>query len=406
MKKYQELIRKLSWSLLFLFILEIGKNIYVPRVVMEKSTFPQQTLVSYFLSATTGGKYNVPTLFSLGMSPYMTGVIVWSTITMIKSDKIDYLSESKKSVLQKAIVFLFAVLQAMTLAIKFKTSIQPTSYLSISSITMSYFVIVLVLTTGAMFLAWLADMNQLYGIGGASIFILPSLISNLPAMLVSGNSYEGVITMKIFLYLLILTLLFMSITLYLYRAEYRISIERTGIVSDFTRVYIPIKVLTAGALPYMFALTVFSLPNLILLNSSIEDTKIAYFLVTFFSFNTVAGILMYGLLIFILGLGFSFINVRPYDIAKNMKYSGEYILNIVPGKETQNYIKKKLLFVSSIGNLYLVIVSIIPLIIGMYIPMISNLAFYFGSVFMLMILLDNVYQEVKFICLKNSYEIF
>lgn len=270
----------------------------------------------------------------------MTGVIIWSTITMIQSDKIDYLSEAKKAAFQKTIVCLFAVLQAITLSIKFRISITSTHYLSISSVTMSYFVIILVLTTGAMFLAWLVDMNQLYGIGGASIFILPSLISNLPAMLVFGNSYEVAMTTKLFLVLLILTLLFICVTMFLSRAEYRISIERTGIVSNFTCSYIPIKVLTAGALPYMFALTVFSLPSLILFNPNVAETKLAYFLVTFFSFNTVAGIMMYGFLIFILGVGFSFINVRPYDIAKNMKYSGEYILTIIPGEKTQNYIKK------------------------------------------------------------------
>lgn len=48
MKKYHELIRKLSWSLLFLLILEIGKNIYVPSIVMEKNSLSQPTVVSYF----------------------------------------------------------------------------------------------------------------------------------------------------------------------------------------------------------------------------------------------------------------------------------------------------------------------------------------------------------------------
>jgi preprotein translocase subunit SecY len=59
-----------------------------------------------------------------------------------------------------------------------------------------------------------------------------------------------------------------------------------------------------------------------------------------------------------------------------------------------------------VGNSYLVLVSLIPLFIGLKVEIIANLAFYFGSVFMLIIILDTLTQEIKFIFSKRNYHIF
>lgn len=105
-------------------------------------------------------------------------------------------------------------------------------------------------------------------------------------------------------------------------------------------------------------------------------------------------------------MGFSYINVRPHDITKHLKESGDYIYEIVPGAETEKYIKKKLSTIAMVGNSYLVLVSLIPLFIGLKVEIIANLAFYFGSVFMLIIILDTLTQEIKFIFSKRNYHIF
>lgn len=278
---------------------------------------------------------------------------------MIDSDRIAYLSERRKNFFQKLLIACFAVVQSITLTIRFKSMI----YLDYLSTIVSFLIIILILLTGAMFLAWLADMNTMKGIGGHSIFIIPGLISNLPAMLLTGREREFDITLGVFVILMIVTLLFIYFTLYLYKAEYRIYIERTGIDNKLSHSYVPIKLLTAGAMPYMFAITVFSLPQLILLNPAITNTFISQFLTVFFSFNTIEGIITYGIVIFSLGVGFRFINVLPYDIAKSMKYSGDYIVNVVPGMRTQQYITKKLKLVASIGNAYLVVISVILLFV-------------------------------------------
>lgn len=400
----KSIMRRCTWSILLILIVEVGKKIDVPGFMTIIDNRPKN-LILHYLSTATGGNLLKPTLFSLGMGPYMTALIVWTTITMADIDVINNLSAKKRGYFQRALTFLFAIIQGVTILFKFKKWIDYKKFIGTNK-TLIFLVILLILITGAMLISWLSDINSEKGIGGQSLFILPGLISNLPSMLVSGQ--KGALNFKFeyILVLIVITIIYIYITMFLYNSEYRIYITRTSIDSRFNNSYIPIRLLTAGAMPFMFAVTIFSMPQLLLLNNSFENTFFSKLLTQFFSFNSIKGIIVYAIILFLLGMGFSQINVRPHDIAKNLKESGDYIYEVVPGKKTELYIKNKLLIISMMGSFYLVIISVIPLLIGLKFPLIGNLAFYFGSVFMLIIILDTLIQEFRFIFSKRDYNIF
>lgn len=405
MKNQKELIRRIIASFFLLFIVEIGKHIQVPFFISEKIPEESTSLILKFLATSTGGNFTVPTLFSLGMGPYMTALIIWTTISMIDTESIGNLSTKRIGYIQRSLTLLFAILQSCALVLKFRSSMIDQKAIG-GSIVLLFLGAVLLLTAGGLFVAWLADINIDKGIGGQSLFIVPGLLMNIPAMLISGQTESVHLSQNFIIGLVMVTLVFINLTLFLYNAEYRINIERTGIDSRFNNSYIPIRLLPAGAMPFMFAVTVFSMPQLLLLNEKWGDTGFSNFITTYFSFNNVRGIFTYGLILYVLGYGFSFINVRPYDIAKNLKETGDYILNVAPGKQTERYILKRLSTVALLGNSYLVIVSMIPLLIGLQNQIISNLAFYFGSIFMLIIILETITNEIRFLFSRHTYRIF
>lgn len=405
MKNQKELIRRIIASFFLLFIVEIGKHIQVPFFISEKIPEESTSLILKFLATSTGGNFTVPTLFSLGMGPYMTALIIWTTISMIDTESIGNLSTKRIGYIQRSLTLLFAILQSCALVLKFRSSMIDQKAIG-GSIILLFLGAVLLLTAGGLFVAWLADINIDKGIGGQSLFIVPGLLMNIPAMLISGQTESVHLSQNFIIGLVMVTLVFIYLTLFLYNAEYRINIERTGIDSRFNNSYIPIRLLPAGAMPFMFAVTVFSMPQLLLLNEKWGDTGFSNFITTYFSFNNVRGIFTYGLILYVLGYGFSFINVRPYDIAKNLKETGDYILNVAPGKQTERYILKRLSTVALLGNSYLVIVSMIPLLIGLQNQIISNLAFYFGSIFMLIIILETITNEIRFLFSRHTYRIF
>ena len=75
MKNQKELIQRIVASFFLLFIVEIGKHIQVPFFVSEQIPEESTSLILKFLATSTGGNFTVPTLFSLGMGPYMTALI-------------------------------------------------------------------------------------------------------------------------------------------------------------------------------------------------------------------------------------------------------------------------------------------------------------------------------------------
>ncbi|NVN59415.1 accessory Sec system protein translocase subunit SecY2 [Enterococcus avium] len=404
MKNNKEIVKRIGWSILLLAVVEFGKKIEVPGflAIPKEET---QNLILRFLSTTTGGNLSKPTLLSLGMGPYMTALIIWTTISMIDTDRINNLSNKQRGYIQRVLTLIFAIAQGIALMLKFEPLVDFKQFPGISKFAI-FCVVIMILTTGAMFVSWISDINSEKGIGSQSLFILPGLLSNLPAMLISGQSGTLRLNSSYFLGLFVITFVYIVITIFLYNSEYRINIQRTGIDSKFNNSYIPIRLLTAGAMPFMFAVTVFSIPQLLLLNERWSNTLFSSILSKLFSFNTVEGIITYGVILYALGMGFSYINVRLHDIAKHLKESGDYIYEIVPGAETEKYIKKKLSTIAMVGNSYLVLVSLIPLFIGLKVEIIANLAFYFGSVFMLIIILDTLTQEIKFIFSKRNYHIF
>lgn len=404
MIKQRELMQRFLWSAMLLVVFQIGRHIDLPMFLSQEAKLDSANSVLKFLSTVTGGNFSTITLFSLGMGPYMTALIIWTTISMIDEERVNNFSMKQIGYIQRGLTLIFTVIQSIALVLRFKTSIVTVAFFT--SETTALLAGVLLLTTGGMLISWLADINIVKGIGGQSLFILPGLMANIPSMLISGQSGPISFTNQFIIILILITLLFIYLTMYLYHSEYRIVIERTGIDTISKHSYIPIRLLPAGAMPFMFAVTVFSMPQLLLLNEKWNDTWFSNFITTYFSFNSIQGIIMYGVVLYLLGWGFSFINIRPNDIAKNLKESGDYILNVPPGDQTERYIREKLTRISFVGNAYLVFISLIPMFIGLRSPFISNLAFYFGSLFMLIIILDTLVQEIRFVYSKKEYRLF
>lgn len=270
MKNNKEIVKRICWSVLLLTIVEFGKKIEVPGF-LDIPKGESQNLIIRFLSTTTGGNLSKPTLLSLGMGPYMTALIIWTTISMIDTDRINNLSIKQRGYIQRSLTLIFAIAQGIALMLKFEPLIDDQRFPGVSKFLISCMVITII-TTGAMFVSWISDINSEKGIGAQSLFILPGLLSNLPAMLISGQSGTLRLDSRYFIGLFIITLIYIVVTIFLYNSEYRVQIQRTGIESKFNNSYIPIRLLTAGAMPFMFAVTVFSIPQLLLLNDRWSNT--------------------------------------------------------------------------------------------------------------------------------------
>lgn len=403
MKEYYSIIRRCLWTFLIVMIVQAGGKFQLPAT--RSANIKPSGFIEQFASLSAGNAKEI-TLFSLGLGPYMIAIVLWSTLVMLDIDLINNLSEKQSGLVRRVIIFVFCSFQAVTSVFRFENSIIYTQFPGISKSNVNL-ALALVLVAGGMIVTFLAEMNVEKGVGKQMVIILPGLMANIPGMLVSGQKNVGFLTTSRGLIILgIVTVLFLYLSVYVYRAEYRIIVQQTGMDVSFKNTYIPIKVLSAGALPFMFGVTLFSLPQLLITVPSLQDTRFLYIITEMFSYSTIPGVITYGIVLVLLIYGFSQVNVRAFDIAKSLRNSGDYILGIVPGIDTEKYINHKLNIMICMNIVYMLLVSIVPLVIGLRFSDVTNLSFYFGSIFMVIVIISSLHEEVRFMFAKRQYKIF
>ena len=127
--------------------------------------------------------------------------------------------------------------------------------------------------------------------------------------------------------------------------------------------HIPIKLNTAGVMPVIFASTLLSIPATIMGFAGVDkETTAGFWLDQIFTYNNPLGFAIYMFLVFIFSFFYTFLTVKPDEIADDLQKSNAFIPGIRPGEDTQNYIAKVLFKVTVLGATYLAILAAIPII--------------------------------------------
>lgn len=401
MKKYSELIKKGIFTIVVLMLFYIGQGIPVPGYSINFRLPGENFSLEKMLSLTTGGLFSSPTLLALGMGPYMTVSILLSVCLFANRDLSSQISQEDRGRIEIVSIFIMAVLQSIPLAFNLKDSvISKISFLSsleIFLLTMLCFVV------GALLISWLASLNVIYGLGGPFILILPGIMKGITGSL-SAN-YNSILShLDRLLIFVLISILFVGVTIAIYFAEYHFDVQRIGIDKQTKDSYLAFRLLIAGSMPLMFATTMMYFPAYIMQLVHYRN----HFILSLFDITQLSGILTYGIILYLLGVLFSFVNIMPDQISKDLKESGDYIIGVIPGSETKRYINKRVWIISGIGSLFLPLIVTIPLLGGLLTghQSISNMSNYFAMIFVLVVIYDNLQQDVKFLRYKNNFELF
>lgn len=360
------LLRKICWTLLIVMVYMIGRFLPVPTVVVNNEllqNFLNNKLLNN-LATVTGARISSMTLFSLGLSPWMTTVIIWRFFTVFNIFK----NQTQVQVYRYRMLLALVVAAIQAFGLTASANLLEMDFLGVTGDGLSIFVTMLILVAGSVILTWLGNMNATLGLGGMTIIILVNMIlafiENGVAFLseVAGFSWELVGQILLFV-VAYSSLVLLTVTLY--RGEYRIPIMRVGINTSYNqKSYLPIRVTPAGAMPFMYGMTLMMLPAYIL-------NGLQYFYPNNDSFKEIAaslsltqipGALFYISLLYVLAIGFAYYNYDSYDLAKNMRNSGDYIEGIQPGQQTKNYIQKKVNSLAQFGALTVILIGGLPLI--------------------------------------------
>lgn len=355
------IIKKFLWTLFFLFIYVLGTKLTLPFVDMSKAAAMDGTSTTLnYATALMGGNLRSMSLFSVGLSPWMSSMLIWQMFAVSKRLGLSKLplevQERRRMLLTLVIALIQSVALVLNLPLQEAGGVDMTTIIVLDT---------LVLMAGTYFLIWLTDLNAAMGLGGSIMIVMASMIAYIPQDI--WHSIQELKISSLWLgLLLVFSLVFLYLAVTVERSKYRIPVNKINIHNRFKKYsYLDIRLNPAGGMPIMYAMTLVSIPQYFLLiihflqpnNQMIEQWIEAL------SMGSPAWFILYLLTIFILALAFAFINISGDQIAERMQKSGEYIENVYPGAATRRYINGLVTYFALVGAFYLILISGLPMLV-------------------------------------------
>ena len=361
----KDLRKRIIFTLVALFIFKLGTTIIVPG--LDKSKLNTSSLGFLgLINAMGGGALEKFSIFSLGVMPYITASII---IQLLQMDIIPYLSELSKqgqvgrdklNTITRVLGIILAFFQGYMISFAYIENGSVIDYLQFS----------VILTAGTAFLLWLGDQITSKGVGnGISLIIMAGIIATLPSMFMTAyDSFIVTDTVQLLLLgigkFLLFVALYVAIVIgvvFVESAERRIPIQyANSSTSNLGKQnYIPFKLNSAGVITVIFASALISIPSLIA--SFIKNEGFQLFVSKWLNLNSLTGIILYIVFIFIFGYFYTFFQLKPKELAENLQKNGGYIPGVRPGEETVKYITKVLKKITVVGTTFLVIIAALPI---------------------------------------------
>ena len=355
------IIKKFLWTLFFLFIYVLGTKLTLPFIDMSKAAAMDGTSTTLnYATALMGGNLRSMSLFSVGLSPWMSSMLIWQMFAVSKRLGLSKLplevQERRRMLLTLFIALIQSVALVLNLPLQEAGGVDMTTIIVLDT---------LVLMAGTYFLIWLTDLNAAMGLGGSIMIVMASMIAYIPQDI--WNSIKELKISSLWLALmLVFSLVFLYLAVTVERSKYRIPVNKINIHNRFKKYsYLDIRLNPAGGMPIMYAMTLVSIPQyfLLIIHFLQPNNQLIEQWIEALSMGSPAWFILYLLTIFILALAFAFINISGDQIAERMQKSGEYIENVYPGGATRRYINGLVTYFAIVGAFYLIMIAGLPMMV-------------------------------------------
>ncbi|MDR1612333.1 MAG: preprotein translocase subunit SecY [Planctomycetota bacterium] len=424
----KELRGKLLITFLLLVVFRLGSFIPTPGVnvsaITEFVASAQGAMGAVMSMADmfTGGALSSMAIFGLGIMPYITASIIFQLLTAIIPSLSRIAHEGatgRKKINQyvRSSTVALCLIQSGMIAWAMATSGEAGSSAFIAegvSRWEFFFYVVLSLTAGTMFLMWLGEQIDEFGIGnGISLLIMAGILSRIPRAIYrlfqgadptnSGSSISlGTIVLLVILFVA-MTLAVVMITL----GTRRVPIMQAKAVRGRKtyggqRQFLPLKVNQANVIPIIFGQAIMQVL------AGFVGAILGESMGVFFSPGSFWYTVFYIILILFFCYFYTAIQFNPNEIADNLKQGGMYIPGIRPGKRTADHLEKIMNRIALAGGVFLAIIAVVPQFISRGLNVDYDISGLLGGTGLLIVVgvaLD-VVQRIESYLLMRNYEGF
>ena len=421
--KVADLRKKLAFTAGLLLVYRLGGKIPVPgidkgalRDYMDIS-MAQNSLLGLY-DTFVGGFFSQASIFTLGIMPYISASIIIQLLGAVipyfqRLQKEGELGRRKIIQLTRYGTVIIATMQAIGVSVYLSSLTAPNSDVPIVIITSLafYLVTIITLVTGTIFIMWLGEQISDYGLGnGISLIIMCGILANLPFVLqlewdnglISDNPYRYI---GLLILMFLVTLFVVCVTTGTRKIPVQYAKRVVGRkVYGGQATHIPLKILTTGVMPIIFAQALMFVPST--LSSFWPDSGFSDFMNNVFAPTHAVYNIFFALLIIVFTYFYTAIAFNPVDVADNMKKQGGFIPGVRPGKATADYIDKILTRVTLPASLFLGLIAILPAILySLFNQEVSYslMAFYGGTSLIIIVgvALDTLQQIESHLLMRN-----
>lgn len=372
----KDLRNRILFTLGALMVFVIGTKVRVPGTTDLTGNLGFLELIN----AMGGGALRQFSIFALGVMPYITAQIIMQLLQM---DIVPYFSELAKegpvgrqkiNQITRYVGIVFAFIEGFAFSFAFLGTHVP---------VLEHLYVATILTAGTAFTLWLGDQITQKGLGnGISLIIMAGIVETLPMMfteafegLVLNQSLNNLIGILLFLAFVIVYFAIIIGVIFEEEANRKIPIQyanKSSSAYGAEQSFMPIKINSAGVVPVIFASSLLAIPATIA--QFINNTNFTNFVNNYLNYTTPVGFIIYVVLIFLFGYVYTFIQIKPDEMAKNLQNNGGYIPGIRPGKDTEKYVSKVLSRLTVVGSSFLTIIAILPIVFSALINLVPNVA--------------------------------
>ena len=297
----------------------------------------------------------------------------------------------------------------VTLALAIVQSLAVAMYLPLKTGLNSGLVIAvntMIMVAGAFFLVWLSDLNAALGLGSSVVIMMAGMVMYLPEDVMQTLSNVNNVPEIAYVLGVIFILIFVYVAVLVEYSKYQIPVNKLGIHNNLkSYTFLDIKLNPAGGMPFMYAMTLVSIPQyaMLLILSMDSNAKWAAHLAKHLVMGDPIWILLYILMIALLSFAFAFVNVNGEEIADKMMKASEYIDNVYPGADTRRYINKIVLRLTVFGTLYLILFTALPFSLLLWDKDLLRLTMIPGTFLMFVGMIYNIREEIRALRVNQRY---
>ncbi|MBL8816847.1 MAG: preprotein translocase subunit SecY [Planctomyces sp.] len=432
-----ELRRKIILTIILLGVYRLGFHITLPfmnhaeiKTAVEKGTDGNNLQnILQVVSIFSASELQNGSIFGLGIMPYITASIVFQLLGTVYPplEALQKEGESGRRRINEYTRYatvLVCLLQSFFLI----RSLAAGTLSGGTGLVLPYYnslwwhlVGALIMTAGTVFLMWIGEQIDAYGIGnGISLLIMAGILARLPSVAYTWG--QGIATNGVDIgsqygieKLILMAFLFVSVivvVVFITQGQRKIPIQsakhvRGRRVMGGNRQWLPLRVNQSGVMPIIFSSSLLLVPFFIFnqLSMAFQGNSTLGALASAFSpgqgfvYN-----LMFVMLIYFFCYFWTAVTFNPKDMAENLKDNGSFIPGYRPGGRTAAYLESVMMRITYIGAAFLAIIAVIPTVISNTLTGDPATAQFFGGtglLIMVSVALDLVQKIDSHLIMRN-----